>query len=221
MKAQGYSQGNRDLWLPKPEFQAYTVPFKPTTVPTGRHQQRRTTTRSSKRKHVQQKQRRQRPNNALASTLTKTNGNCVKTWIPKDKLAQMSTNEKSNLVWILARDQVSNAYEEWIVPQDLIKAQGYYEGQSQIWLPKALMKNQVSSKISQEEKPQYSNHINQWRSMKATSEKIPSYKTTIAQILHKKRQWAPRSSNTTHSCQVVAVKIDQRWVHRLHYVNEQ
>ena len=41
--------------------------------------------------------------------------------------------------------------KEWIVPQNLIKAQGYYEGKTKIWLPKALTQNKVSRKPLQEE----------------------------------------------------------------------
>ena len=68
LEAQGYNQGNRELWLPKPEFQTYKVPSK-TPIPTRRRQSRR----SAKQKHKKPKQRRQRMYNASTFDYSKAN----------------------------------------------------------------------------------------------------------------------------------------------------
>ena len=86
----------------------------------------------------------------------KENGISAKTWIPKDKLVHVSKDDSNkNLVKIMTtRSKEYQACKEWIVPQNLIKTQGYYEGQAQLWLPKALIQRQPSRKFSQEEEPQ-------------------------------------------------------------------
>ena len=64
-------------------------------------------------------------------------------WIPKEIASQISAKKKSNLVWIEAMRTNSKAYEQYIVPNDLIKAQGYYYGQPNLWLPRALLQSQA------------------------------------------------------------------------------
>ena len=90
LEAQGYNYGNWELWLPKPEFTSYTVPNK-TTVSTGGHPRRRATTKNSKPKHKKPRQRCSKWSNSSSFSQSKANSVLVKTWIPKDKLAQMTT----------------------------------------------------------------------------------------------------------------------------------
>ena len=60
----------------------------------------------------------------------KANGMSVKTWIPKDKLAHVSIDHSNKNFFkiVITRSKEYQACKEWIVPQTLIKAQGYYEG---------------------------------------------------------------------------------------------
>ena len=149
--AQGYSHGNRELWLPKPEFISYKVPNK-TANPTGGHPRRRVTTRNSKPKGKKPRQRYSKWSNSSNLSHLKANSVFVKTWIPKDKLAQMTTIGSKNFVKMVStRSKEDQACKEWLVPQNLIKAQGYYEGQAQIWLPKALKQNPTGKSPSKEE----------------------------------------------------------------------
>lgn len=84
LEAQGYNKGNRELWLPKPEFISYKVPSK-TTTPKGGQPKKRAT---------------------------------------------------------------SKIYKDWIVPHNLSSAQGYYDGQTQLWVPKnAIHKQEGSSSL--------------------------------------------------------------------------
>ena len=91
--------------------------------------------------------------------------------------------------------------KEWIVPQELINAQGYYEGQARIWLPKVLMQNQKSSTLSQEDRPQKSHHINQWKTMRADSAKNPSGPSKV-----------PKDTQGSHLNQAIIVREEQKWV---------
>ena len=64
----------------------------------------------------------------------------------------MTTIGSKNFVKIVpTKSKEDQACKEWLVPQNLIKAQGYYEGKAQIWLPKALKQNPTGKR---EEKPQ-------------------------------------------------------------------
>ena len=130
LEAQGYSYGNRELWLPKPEFISYKVPNK-TAIPTGGHPRRRATTRNSKPKGKKPRQRYSKWSSSSNLSQPKANSVFVKTWIPKDKLAQMTTIGSKNFVKIVpTKNKEDQTCKEWLVPQNLIKTQGYYEGQT-------------------------------------------------------------------------------------------
>ena len=65
-------------------------------------------------------------------------------WIPKTTLANIQARDKSHLVKL----QVKNAHQSranqcCVVPEKLLKAQGYYEGQASLWVPKALLQEQM------------------------------------------------------------------------------
>ena len=169
LEAQGYNQGNRELWLRKPEFTAYKV-HPMTDLPTGgvpkrhqRTQQRRRTKRKSKPKRGQ----------TTSGHHQTTKDRYVQTWIPKEITSQISAKEKSNLVWIKAKRTKSEAYEQYIVPNDLIKAQGYYHGQTKLWLPRALLESQAGQSkplqvdLHQEPKPKQ-----QWRPVTTVSDSV-------------------------------------------------
>ena len=66
----------------------------------------------------------------------------AQTWIPKESISQISAKGKSHLVWIVAKREESKAHQEWIVLENLIQAQGYYERNTQLWLPKSLLQIQ-------------------------------------------------------------------------------
>ena len=119
-----------------------------TAVPTGSHPKRRANTRNSKPKGKKPRQRYSKWKNSSNLSQFEANSVFVKTWIPKDKLAQMTTIGSKNFVKMVStRSKEDQACKEWLVPQHLIKAQGYYEGQAQIWLPKAL-KQKPTRKIA-------------------------------------------------------------------------
>ena len=66
----------------------------------------------------------------------------------------MATIGSKNFVKIVpTKSKENQACKEWLVPQNLIKAQGYYEGKAQIWLLKALKKNPTGKRTSKEEEP--------------------------------------------------------------------
>ena len=147
LEAQGYNQGNRELWLQKPEFTAYKV-HPMIDLPTGgvpkQHQR------------TQQQRRAKRKSNPRRGQTTSghqtTKDRYVWTWIPKEITSQISAKEKSNLTWIKAKRTKFEAYEQYIVSQDLLKAQGYYYGQPNLWLPRALLQSQAGqSKPLQED----------------------------------------------------------------------
>lgn len=73
LKAQGYNQGNIELWLPKSEFLQYKV--IPKTIVTCETQRRRTTTQKSKQKQRQRNQRQQLKSQASTFGRSKTNEN--------------------------------------------------------------------------------------------------------------------------------------------------
>ena len=101
LEAQGYSYGNRELWLPKPEFTSYKVPNK-TTIPKRVHPRRRETTKNSKQKGKKSKQRYSKWSNpSNLSQQPKANSVFVKTWIPKEKLAPTTTIGGKNFVKIV------------------------------------------------------------------------------------------------------------------------
>ena len=130
LEAQGYNQGNRELWLPKPEFTAYKIPFKETVL-RRTPQRRQATTRNSNWRHGKSKQKQRRRKQVSTSGNLKGKGSYVQTWIPKDSLIRGS-NKECNYVRILARSLQSKVYKQWIVPENLVTAQGYYEGQAKL-----------------------------------------------------------------------------------------
>ena len=93
---QEYNHGNWELWLPKPEFTSYKMPNK-TTIPKGGHSRRRATTKNSMQKGKKSKQRYSKWSNPSNLHQPKANSLFVKTWIPKDKLAQVVTTIGSKL----------------------------------------------------------------------------------------------------------------------------
>ena len=105
-----------------------------------------------------------------------------KTWIPKEITSQISAKEKSNLVWIAAKRIKSETYEQYIVSKDLIKAHGYYHGQTKLWLPRVLLQSQAAQrKPLQEYIPQHAQPKKEWRPMITASDglNVPQH-----QLLH-------------------------------------
>ena len=118
LEAQGYSYGNRDLWLPKPEFISYKVPSK-TTIPKGGQPRKRAS---------------------------------------------------------------SKIYKDWIVPHNLSSAQGYYDGPTQLWVPKDANHSQEgSSSLHEIQRPKQSNQIIQQRPVKSNAS-ISNNKVSSSQL---------------------------------------
>ena len=123
----------------------------------------------------------------------------AQTWIPKESISQISAKGKSHLVWILAKREESKAYQKWIVPEDLIQAQGYYEGNKQLWLPKSLLHSQLSYQRFSKEEPWQPKTTQQWRPV--TSSIKPQVNQT--RFANQELKWVPKtisiSKPETHS----------------------
>ena len=130
----------------------------------------------------------------------------------------MSTNEKINLVRILGRNEKDKTCKECIIPQELISAQGYYEGQTKLWLPKALVHNQQISRSLKQGKPHHSNRIMQWRLEEAAINKIRSGKAAMSQNLPSGQRWVTKSTKPTHLHQAIAVQLEKKWVPKQQFV---
>ena len=106
LEAQDYHQGNRELWLRKPEFTAYKV-HPMNGLPIGgvpKQHQRTHQQKSTKRKSSPRRGR-------TTSGHQITKDRYVWTWIPKEITYQILAKGKSNLVWIEAMRTKSKAYE--------------------------------------------------------------------------------------------------------------
>ena len=105
LEAQGHNQGNRKLWLQKPEFIAYKVPstMDPSTTDAERRQQR--TQQQRRRKRRSKPQRRRQPIGRPIEY--------AQTWIPKESISHISAKGKRHhLVWILAKGEESKVYQK-------------------------------------------------------------------------------------------------------------
>ena len=148
MEAQGYNHGNRELWLPKPEFISYKVPSKK-AIPRG----------GQPRKRVS-----------------------------------------------------SKIYKDWIVPHNLSSAQGYYDGPTQLWVPKDANHSQGgSSSLHEIRRPKHSNQIIQQRPVKSNAS-ISNNKVSSSQLQPQKQRWMPKKTQGTHDKQEALVKQEQAWV---------
>ena len=101
LEAQGYYQGQRELWLPKPQFTTYKVP------------------------------------STVQRISTNCNRNLNKVW-SKHK----SKNRKDNMQ---KRVPLMSSTTIW-VPKPRLQAQGYYEGFTQIWIPKHVHTTPIQAK---------------------------------------------------------------------------
>ena len=207
LEAQGYFQGNRKLWLPKPEFQAYKVPSKDGAF-TRKPQGQRNTSQRSKQTQVKQKQSQQNKNPLLARKVT--------TGIPKATLAQLPVNESNNFVRIQERSYESKAYKERVVPQALLSKQGYYEGNTKLWLPRPLLKTPSRSGISNGYQQLVTKTTKQWRPIEAaTANNIPSCEAITPLSLPSRQSWVQKSTKDTPTHQAIAVKQELKWVLKL------
>lgn len=139
LDAQGYNQGQRELWLPKPTFTAYRVQPKASNSRKIHQHKQQEIGRRPRRKHDQAKPRRDAQDNASTRQPHKSTKTVVERWIPRESLAQAGKVHNSPLVSIKATGKGTKDSREWIVPQALLTEQGYYEGDTKLWLPKALV----------------------------------------------------------------------------------
>ena len=67
-------------------------------------------------------------------------------WVPRDKVVHIQAKEKHHLVKINAHPISAKAHKQYIVPTTLLIAQGYYNGQQLIWVPRTTQKNPTQKK---------------------------------------------------------------------------
>ena len=106
----------------------------------------------------------------------------------------MLATQKSHLVWILAKREESKASQEWIVPKNLIEAQGYYEGNAKVWLPKSLLQSQTSHLPFPEQRPQESKPKQLWRPITTSSNNVTPVQKYQATSMKQEQKWVPKDS---------------------------
>ena len=109
----------------------------------------------------------------------------------KKSISQILAKEKSHLVWIIAKREESKAYQEWIVPKDLIQKQGYYEGNTQLWLPKSLLQSQSSHQCYPKEEPWLPKITQQWRPVTRSTKPKVNQTTSANQV----QKWVPKKAS--------------------------
>ena len=83
-------------------------------------------------------------------------------WLPKPEFISYKVPSKTIIPkgGQLRKRATSKIYKDWIVPHNLITAQGNYEGQTQFWVPKDAIHNQGGSSFQHEtHRPQQSNQV--------------------------------------------------------------
>lgn len=94
---------------------------------------------------------------------------------------------------------------------NLIIAQGYYDGQTQMWVPKNAIHNQGGCSSQQEIlHPQQSNQVIQQRSVKANAS-ISNNTATSSQIQSQAQRCVPKKTQGTLDKQAISVKQEQGW----------
>ena len=191
LQEQGSSQGRSMIWMPTPQVTAY--PLQSRAQPSLRQ-----ATQSSRQNYGQSRKRKHRKKDRPSWGQPKVNKTSANTWIPKDRLTQWSVNQRNNLVRIRARGTTSKGYKQWILPQDLLIAQGYYKGQAQFWVPKSMIDTKEGSPLPKERsRPQKTNQTNQQRPTQVTTSNL-SYKATSSQMPGEQR-WVPKNTFQTSS----------------------
>lgn len=111
-------------------------------------------------------------------------------WIPKATLANLQASEKGRLVELKGKNAQSKNNQCFLVPEKMLQAQGYYDGQASLWIPRALLQQKVpqtpsrpTKELSKQPKVQQ-----QWRPTINVHTK-PKAPLTV----QKSMKWVPKS----------------------------
>lgn len=102
---------------------------------------------------------------------TKESSSIRQMWIPKD----LNLNNARPLVFIQAKSLKSMQWRSYVVSKNLLESQGYYQGNSKLWLPKQTPHSLSNPKPSHSLQDYPSNPIRKWKPDTSTLLKGPYY----------------------------------------------